>query len=82
MNLAIEFLGWLGSALVLLAYALNLRGRWATSNPAYLWCNVIGGISLIFNTIFHQAYPSALLNLVWVVVALPALLKQFVNRNS
>ncbi len=81
MTFFVEFLGWLGSALVLLAYAFNLRGRWATSNPTYLWCNVIGGISLIFNTIFHQAYPSALLNLVWVVVALPALLRRFVNRN-
>ncbi|MBC7890761.1 MAG: hypothetical protein H7Y12_00990 [Sphingobacteriaceae bacterium] len=82
MNLAIELFGWLGSALVLLAYILNLRGRWDTSTLAYLLCNVLGGILLIFNTIFHHAYPSALLNLVWVVVALPALLKPRTNRKS
>ncbi|MCY7352012.1 MAG: hypothetical protein LH606_15335 [Cytophagaceae bacterium] len=77
MNYLIESLGWIGSLVMLIAYILNLRGRWTNHHPLYLWFNVVGGVFLVINTYFHQAYAATGLEVVWVIVALPSLLKHW-----
>lgn len=76
MNLLIETLGWIASVLIVGAYALNLRGTLPASDPRYIWSNIVGGVFFVVNTIHHQAYPSALVNVVWVVIALAALIRK------
>lgn len=80
MALFYEIVGWVGSGLVVLAYLLNLRGVWSHTSAPYLWANVVGGLCLIVNTLVHGAYPSTALNVVWVVVAVPSLLKGWRSR--
>jgi hypothetical protein len=62
--------GWLGSILVVAAYALNMGGRLRADAPFYLWANIIGSIGLILNTAYVGAYPSAVVNTIWVMIGL------------
>lgn len=72
----IDFLGWVGSACVVYAFTMNIYGKLPTSSPLYFALNIIGSIFLIVNTYFHEAYPSMAVNIIWVFVAIGALIKK------
>lgn len=72
-TLAINLIGWIGSAAVILAYILVSLNRLRGDSVAYQLLNLVGGIFLIANTIFWGAYPSTFVNFVWVCIALFAL---------
>lgn len=74
MEVLIEILGWIASVLIVGAYFLNIRGRLNAQSPIYIWSNLIGGLFFIINTMYHKAYPSAMVNVVWVVIAVVSLL--------
>ena len=76
LALLIEVLGWVASVLIVGAYALNIKGKLASDRPAYIWMNLVGGCFFVVNTWFHGAYPSAFVNVVWVLIAGAALLKK------
>ena len=76
MGIAIEVLGWIASVLIVGAYFLNIRGKLKANSPLYIWCNLVGGIFFVFNTFYHRAYPSMLVNIVWVIIALEAILRK------
>lgn len=76
MDILIEVLGYAAFILILAAYFFNIRGYWKASAVPYILCNLFGGIFFIINTWFHHAYPSMVLNIVWVVIAVSALLKK------
>jgi hypothetical protein len=71
--LAINLIGWVGSAAVILAYVLLSVGRLQGDSVAYQMLNLFGGVFLIVNTIYWGAYPSTLVNLVWVGIAVFAI---------
>mgnify|MGYP000034609917 FL=1 len=72
----IETLGWIASVLIVGAYFLNIQGRLAANDPRYVWANLVGGLFFIVNTYYHGAYPSALVNVVWVLIAVFSLTKR------
>lgn len=65
-----DAVGWIGSVLVVAAYALNISGRMRADAPFYLWANIVGSIGLILNTAYVGAYPSACVNVIWVAIGL------------
>jgi hypothetical protein len=71
----VEIIGWLASILIVGAFALNSFGKIDATSKLYQFANLIGGIFFIINTIYHKAYPSAVVNVVWVIIAIVALLK-------
>jgi hypothetical protein len=73
MAILIEILGWVASVLIVGAYALNIYGKLDTQAPAYIWANLVGGCFFVVNTLAHNAYPSAMVNVVWVLIAVNAL---------
>ena len=75
-TLIVDLLGWLGALLILVAYALVSARRLAGDAVGYQLPNLVGGLLLIVNTIYYGAYPSTLVNVVWVVVASWALLQR------
>jgi Bacterial inner membrane protein len=75
INLLIEIMGWVATILIVGAFALNSFGKINSTSKQYQLANLIGGIFFIINTIHHQAYPSTVVNVVWVVIAIVALLK-------
>ena len=75
MNILFEALGWVGSVEILLAYGLNSFQKIKSDSAAFQILNLTGGIFLIINSIYHEAYPFTFINAIWVLIALPALIK-------
>jgi hypothetical protein len=74
--IVIDIIGWAGSAMVIVAYALNMYKRMASDSIAYYGLNIVGSACLIVNTLYHHAVPSAVVNVVWVFIALVALIRR------
>ena len=71
----IDIIGWVGSVMVVIAYALNMYKRLASDSREYYLLNIVGSACLIVNTIYHHAIPSAVVNIIWVLIALAALIR-------
>jgi hypothetical protein len=83
MEILIDILGWIGSVEVLLAYGLNTYQKIKSDSIAYILLNLTGGIFLIIYSFYYAAYANTFINVVWVIVALIALVKLVqVARNS
>lgn len=65
----IDIIGWIGGLEVLLAYLLISINKVDARSFFYQFLNATGALLLIINTIYLGAYPSALVNIVWVMVA-------------
>ncbi len=76
MNIFIETIGWIASVLIVGAYYLNIKGKLTAGSTAYIWANMVGGSFFVANTAWHGAYPSAVVNVVWVLIAGFALFKK------
>jgi len=76
MNYFVEIIGWIGAVLITGAYFLNITGRLKSSSLVYIISNLVGGIFFSINTLVHHAYPSMIVNIIWVFIAVAALLKK------
>jgi hypothetical protein len=76
MNFFVEIIGWIGAVLIVGAYFLNINGRLKSSSGVYILSNLFGGIFFTVNTLVHQAYPSMIVNIIWVFIAIAALFKK------
>jgi formate hydrogenlyase subunit 3/multisubunit Na+/H+ antiporter MnhD subunit len=73
VKLLIEFTGWTGALLILLAYGLLTMRRVAPVSTSYRWLNVAGSAGLVINGAWNGAYPVAFLNIVWLAITLYSL---------
>jgi hypothetical protein len=73
MHYLIEGAGWLGAALILVAYGLLSSGKLDGHSRRYQWMNVVGSIGFIVNSGYNGAIPSVALNVVWMIIGLIAL---------
>jgi len=80
MNYFVEIIGWIGAVLIIGAYYLNINGKIKSSSTLYIVSNLLGGIFFTINTFVHQAYPSMIVNIIWVFIAVAALFKN--ERSS
>jgi hypothetical protein len=71
----VEIVGWVGSVLIVGAFALNALNKVSSTSIKYQLANLFGGLCFIINTLEHKAYPSAFVNVVWVVIAVIAISK-------
>lgn len=76
MEVIVETIGWIGGVEVLVAYWLVSANKVKGTNVYYQVLNLTGAIFLIINTIYKEAYPSTLVNVVWVVIAVIGLLQK------
>ncbi|MBB6627026.1 hypothetical protein H5V45_06790 [Nocardioides sp. KIGAM211] len=73
--LLVNVLGWVGMALLIGAYALVTAGRVHASGLPFQLMNLFGGGFLMVNSAYYGAWPSAVLNLVWVGIGSVGLLR-------
>ncbi|ULQ55007.1 hypothetical protein KJS94_10190 [Flavihumibacter rivuli] len=73
-ELLLEIIGWLGGGSVMIAYMLNAFRLLDAGSPVYLLVNIIGSILLAYYTYCKKAFPNLVLNLVWALVAILALM--------
>lgn len=64
----VNVVGWIGMALLISAYALITAGRLHGPGLTFQLMNLVGGAGLMVNSAYYSAWPSAALNLVWVVI--------------
>ena len=72
----LDGIGWLGAALVIVAYALVSFNRLTPGSLFYQGLNVAGSALLIVNTAWHAAWPSAVVNIVWAAIGLVAVTRK------
>lgn len=75
MKKFIDIIGWIGAVEVIAAYGLNSNGQLTADNPVFQLLNLSGAIFLIANTWYNKAYPSMVINIIWTVIAIVALIK-------
>lgn len=73
---AIEIIGWIGTLLIVGSYFLNINGKIKSTSPAYIVTNLAGGLLFSIYTYAHRTYPNMVVNIIWVVIAVMALLKR------
>lgn len=76
MQLLVNILGWSGSIMVIAAYGLNSYQRISSDSIVFLLLNLIGGAFLIIYSAYLSAFANTFINVVWVIIAIPALWKQ------
>lgn len=75
LSLLVETVGWIGAALILLAYLLLSAGRLEARSVTYQGLNLVGAIAFVINSGWNGAVPSAALNVVWAGIAVFALVR-------
>lgn len=75
MSFTIEIIGWVGALLILLAYGLLSAGKLDGRSRLYQGMNIVGAAAFVINTAVHGAYPSAVLNVIWIGIGVYALIK-------
>lgn len=74
-KLLIDGLGWLGAISLIAAYACVSFRKIAADSALYQLMNAAGSLFLIINTVYYHAYPSAFVNVVWIIIAVTARLR-------
>ena len=71
----IDILGWVGGTEVLIAYIIVAFKIVTAENFYYQLLNLKGAFFLIVNTWYHEAYPSSIVNSIWVGIAIYTMIK-------
>ena len=80
-EIAVEIVGWAGASLILLAYLLLSAGKLTGHSIVYQAMNVVGAAGFIVNGWWHGAIPSAVLNVIWMLIGTIALLRILARRK-
>lgn len=82
MKTFIDAIGWMGSIAVVAAYGLNSYQRIKSNSLAFLLLNFFGGVALIIYSVYYTAYANTFINIVWVIIAIPALISLLRRKQS
>ena len=80
-NLLIDILGWTGSVLYLLAYALVSLKKAESDSILYQGMNILAGVLLVIYTYALGAYATTGLNAVWVAIGVFTLSRKWLTRS-
>lgn len=73
----IEIYGWYGTAAIMIAYALSSFSVIKSSDLIYQFLNLTGAWGIVILTFSKKAYQPGLLNVIWSLIALVAIIKIF-----
>jgi len=72
MKLTVNLIGWIGASLLLLAYAMVSFKKLQADSGRYQLLNALGSCCLMINTAYYRAYPSSVVNVIWILIAILA----------
>ena len=78
----IEIVGWLGAAILIVAYGLVSYGSVDGRSRVYQALNTLAGLLLAVNTVWHRAWPAAAVNIIWTGIAVGALVVGATSRPA
>jgi len=82
MQLIVDICGWLGAILFLVAYALVSKQVIKGNSVTFQLLNLVGALLFIINSGYYGAYPSAGLNVVWVIIGVVTLITVYLKRKK
>jgi hypothetical protein len=82
VEVAVEVVGWAGAVLILLAYLLLSVGRLTGQSLTYQGMTVLGAAGFVINGWWHGALPSAVLNVLWLLIGAVASLRILGRRKG
>jgi hypothetical protein len=80
-KLLIDILGWTGSILYLVAYALVSTRKTEGDSFVYQGMNIVAGTLLVIYTLSLGAYATTGLNAVWIAIGFFTLGRKWLTRN-
>jgi len=80
-SIFINILGWTGSVLYLLAYALVSAKKTEGDSGLYQGMNIIAGIMVVIYTLSLKAYATTGLNVVWALIGVITLGRKWISRR-
>ena len=72
----VDYIGTAGVSILLLAYLLLLMKVVSTTNKVYIWMNIIGAGLSTLASVFLKYIPFVILEGVWTLVSVIALLRK------
>ena len=81
LHILIDILGWVGTILYLVAYALVSIKKVEGDSVVYQGMNIVAGALLVINTLYLRAYPSAGLNVAWIGIGMVTLGRRWLTRS-
>jgi len=82
LKYTIEVIGWLAAAMMLSAYLLLIAGKVTGRSRLYHWLNVLSGAGFIINSGWNGAYPSAAINVIWMMIGLYGVFGRSLSRSQ
>jgi hypothetical protein len=82
VEIAVEIVGWIGAALILLAYLFLSAGKLTGQSLVYQGMNIVGAAGFVINGWWHRAIPSAALNVLWLLIGAFATWRILKKRRS
>lgn len=82
INSIYPVLGWVGTFAYLLAYFLLSVNKINARQLSYHTLNVIGAIGLTVNSLYYTDLPNVVVNLVWGLIAVCALIVLYRNKKK
>ena len=82
MTFAINVLGWIGAAALLLAYWLVSTQRVTGNSRAYQGMNLLGALLVLANSLYYGAYPSVGVNAAWLAIGAYTMARHVLPRND
>ena len=79
--LIFDALGWIGAFFLLLAYGMVSFKKVEVDSFVYQGLNIAASVLLAINTIYHGAFPSSFVNIVWTFIAIFAIL-MVIRKNG
>ncbi|RLP77283.1 hypothetical protein D9V32_02180 [Mycetocola tolaasinivorans] len=71
-SLLIVAAGWIGAVFTVAAYGLLSAGKLAADSPWFQAGNIVGAALLLISAASNGAWPSAVVNGIWIVIGLQA----------
>ena len=80
MTVLIALAGWAGAILVLVAYVLLSMRRIDGHSTTYHVMNFLGAVGVATNSGWNGAIPSAVINVIWIGIAIYALTRPAITE--
>lgn len=82
INSIYPVLGWVGTLAYLLAYFLLSVNKINARQLSYHTLNVVGAIGLTVNALYYADLPNVVVNLVWGLIAISALVVLYRKKRK
>ena len=82
MNEIHNYVGFLGSAMIIIAYLLLQIEKLSSDHIAYILLNLIGASAIIFSLYLEPNFSAFVVEAFWVVIRMIGLVRYFAKRTK